>query len=271
MRPIFLVAAITAFALPALSQEAESRDGWQLTVGAGSLYSPSYEGGDSYELRILPNIQVKYEDRFFASVQEGLGYNLIRTDGFTAGPIGRIKFSRKEDGNQTFTISGSRTDDLAGLGDVDTSFELGGFLRYQNGPFSAGAELRQAVSGHQGLVADFNANLSGRIMAFGPPLILSAGPRLRLVDDSYNQAYFGVRPKQSAASGLPVYKAGSGLYSYGLGGFAFLPLDRSGNWSLVAIAGYDRLAGDAGDAPLVRLRGDASQFSAGLFLSYTFT
>lgn len=270
MRSFLLMASIVALAPSVYAQESEPGTGWQLTLGAGSLYAPSYEGDDDYDLMVLPNIQIKYEDRFFASVQEGVGYNLVRTNNFTAGPIGRIKFSRKEDGNQTFTVSGSSTDDLVGLGDVNTSFELGGFLRYESGPFAVGGEIRQAVSGHDGLVFDLDANIRGRISGFGPPVIWSAGPRLRIVDDNYVSAYFGVTPAQSAASGLPVYEARGGLYSYGAGAFALVPLDRQGRWSLVAFAGYDRLTGDAGDAPLVRLRGDADQFSTGVFLSYTF-
>lgn len=270
MRAAILTASFAALSLPAMAQGGAPGEGWRLTVGTGALYSPSYEGDDDYDVMILPNIQIRYEDRFFASVQEGIGYNLVRAGNFTAGPIGRIKFSRQEDGDQTFTISGSKTDDLLGLGDVDTSFEIGGFLKYRYGPLSEGAELRQAISGHDGLVMNLDANISGRITGFGPPVIWSAGPRAKFVDDTYNSAYFGVTPAQAAASGLPVYQAGGGLYSYGAGGFAFVPLDRDGRWSLVAFAGYDRLTGDAGSAPLVRLRGDADQFSAGLFLSYTF-
>ena len=270
MRPAIIAAATTVLALNVQAQEADAGKGWQVTLGTGSLVTPSYEGDDDYDVMILPNIQLRYEDRFFASVQEGAGYNLLRAGNFTAGPIGRIKFSRKEDGDQTFTISGSKTDDLLGLGDVNTTLELGGFLRYRSGPFSAGAELRQAVSGHDGLVMNIDMNVSGRITTFGPPVIWSAGPRLKIVDDNYNTAYFGVNPAQSSASGLPVYEAGAGLHSFGVGALAFLPLDRKGQWSLVAFTGYDRLTGDVGDSPLVRMRGRADQFSAGVFLSYTF-
>jgi outer membrane protein len=264
-----LTAALLALAFPAAAQEAGEAGGWQVTLGTGALYSPGYEGDDDYTLMVLPNVQVRYQDRFFASVQEGAGYHLLRAGNVTAGPIGRLRFSRKEDGDQTFTIAGSRTSDLLGLGDVGTSIELGGFLRYEAGPFAAGAELRQAVSGHDGLVMDLNANIRGRINSGGPPVIWSLGPRLRIVDDTYNSAYFGVTPVQSLASGLPQFEAGSGVYSYGAGAFALVPLDRQGRWSVAAFAGYDRLTGDAGDAPLVRLRGSPGQFSAGLFLSRT--
>lgn len=269
VRILFISAAALAFPALAAAQPAQS-DGWAVTVGAGTLYSPSYEGDDDYSLKVLPNVQLRYGNRFFASVQEGAGYNIVNTENLRAGPIARIRFSRDESGDQTFALSGGKTDDLRGLGDVDTSIELGGFVEYELAGIKLGAELRQAVSGHDGLVADIGARWSGVSTAFGPPVIWSAGPRLRLVDDPYTTAYFGVTPAQALASGLPEFEAGGGLHSYGVGATAILPLTRDGAWSAVFLAGYDKLSGDAADAPLVQLRGDADQATIGVFISYTF-
>lgn len=270
VRTFFLGAAAVLASGAGLAQERPETDGWSVTVGAGSLYSPTYEGDDDYSLSLLPNVQLKYGDRFFASVQEGVGYNFVNRENLQAGPIARVRFSRDEDGDQTFAVSGGRTNDLLGLGDVDTSIELGGFAEYEIGGVKIGAEVRQAVSGHDGLVADLDARWSGMVTTFGPPLIWSAGPRVRLTDDKYTSAYFGVTPAQAIASGLPQYQAGGGLYSYGVGGAAFLPLSRDGAWSAVFLAGYDKLSGDAADAPLVQLRGDEDQATIGVFISYTF-
>lgn len=271
VRIFISVAAAAALAEMAAAQSQPATDGWALTLGTGALYSPSYEGDDDYSLKLLPNVQLKYGDRFFASVQEGAGYNLVNGERLRAGPIARIRFSRDDSGDQTFALSGGKTDDLRGLGDVDTSIELGGFVEYSLGSgIKLNAELRQAVSGHDGLVADLGARWSGVWTGFGPPLIWSAGPRLRLVDDQYTSAYFGVTPAQAVASGLPQYEAGGGLHSYGVGATAILPLSRDGAWSAVFLAGYDRLSGDVADAPLVQLRGDEDQATFGAFISYTF-
>ncbi|MFN4183482.1 MAG: MipA/OmpV family protein [Hyphomonas sp.] len=269
VRIFFLSAATLAFSAMAAAQPAQS-DGWAVTVGTGTLYSPSYEGDDDYSLKVLPNVQLRYGTRFFASVQEGAGYNIVNTKKLRAGPIARIRFSRDESGDQTFAVSGGKTDDLRGLGDVDTSVELGGFVEYELGDVKLGAGLRQAVSGHDGLVADFGARWGGVYTALGPPVIWSAGPRLRLVDDPYTSAYFGITPTQAAASGLPQYEADGGLHSYGVGATAIVPLSRDGAWSAVFLASYDKLSGDAADAPLVQLRGDEDQATFGVFISYTF-
>ena len=268
---IFFLGAVTVLASgAAVAQERQEANGWSVTVGAGSLYSPTYEGDDDYSLSILPNVQLKYGDRFFASVQEGVGYNLANRENLQAGPIARVRFSRDEDGDQTFAVSGGRTNDLRGLGDVDTSIELGGFAEYKIADFIVGAEVRQAVSGHEGLVADLDARWGGVFTAFGPPVIWSAGPRARFTDDQYTSTYFGVTPAQAIASGLPEYRAGGGLYSYGVGGTAILPLSKDGAWSAVFLASYDKLSGDVADAPLVQQRGDDAQATFGAFVSYTF-
>jgi outer membrane protein len=150
MRRVLTTTLLAAVCCPAFAQERTADDGWGLIVGAGALHSPTYEGDDESRLSILPNIQVSYGDRFFASVQEGIGYRVIKDPGIEAGPIMRVKFSRDEDGDQAFAINGDDTTDLIGLGDVDTSIELGGFLAYEIGPVTFSAEARQAVTGHEG-------------------------------------------------------------------------------------------------------------------------
>lgn len=270
MRQILVSTVLAASCCPAFAQERTTDDGWGLIVGAGALLSPTYEGDDDTRLSLLPNIQISYSDRFFASVQEGIGYRVIKDETIEAGPILRVRFSRDADGDQPFAITGRDTTDLAGLGDVDTSIELGGFLSYEAGPVTLNAEIRQAVTGHEGLAADLSAKWGGRSFLAGPPVIWSIGPRIRLVDDAFNRAYFSVDAAQSGASGLPVFDAGGGLHSWGIGATAILPLTTDNAWSAVIVAGHDRLEGDAAANPLVRLRGSPDQTSIGVFLSYRY-
>jgi outer membrane protein len=126
-----MVVLLALCGAPAFAQERPASDGWGLAVGAGGLATPTYEGDDAYRLSVLPNIQITYADTFFASMQDGVGYRVINTDGLRAGPIARIRFSRDENGDQPFAVTGENSTDLIGLGDVDTSFELGGFVGYR--------------------------------------------------------------------------------------------------------------------------------------------
>lgn len=265
---ISLLAAGAAAISTAGARSPEPDDGWSLSIGGGALFSPSYEGDDDYRLSLLPNIEIAYGDRFFASVQDGIGYNVVNSEQLRVGPIARIAFSREADGSQPFAIAGDRTRDLIGLGDVSTTIELGGFAEFDVGPLTASLEARQAVNGHDGLVAEAGLRYGGRAFAFGPPIIYSLGPRMKFVDGNYNDAYFSVTPTQSLASGLPVFDADGGVHSFGAGATFILPLSRDNKMSAVFIAGYDRLTGDAGDAPLVQLRGARDQATAGLFFSY---
>lgn len=264
-----LAIAIMATSGTALAQEA-GEDGWRVTIGAGVLYAPTYEGDDEHRLSLLPNVEVTYDDVFFASVQNGIGYRVINTPSWRAGPIGRIKFSRNEDGEQSFAVGGDDTNDLRGLGDVDTTIEVGGFVEYELGAVTFSAEARQAVSGHESWVADLGARWSDRGAVFGRDVIWSVGPRARFVGDGYNETYFGVTAAQSITSGLPVYEASGGLHSYGLGASLIAPLSRDPSWSLVFVAGYDRLTDDAGDSPLVQQRGAEEQASIGAFIARRF-
>ncbi|MEO1252202.1 MAG: MipA/OmpV family protein [Pseudomonadota bacterium] len=267
-----LLAAILApallFASPAAAQGPQPAEGWRITAGAGALFTPAYEGDDDYRLRLLPNIKIEYGDRFFASVQDGLGYRVINEESLRVGPIARIAFARNEDGSEPFAITGERTTDLIGLGNVATTAELGAFAEVDFGPLTAGLEARYGVNGHNGFVADASLRYSGVAQFGGPPLIYSFGPRMTIVGDDYNDAYFSVTPVQSFASGLPVFDADGGVQTVGAGATAILPLTR--RTSLVAVAGYDRFVGDAGDAPLIRLRGSRNQATVGVFFGYTF-
>lgn len=268
MRIVLSVMAAVAAVSTSAAAQPPAEEGWGLSVGAGALFSPTYFGDDDYQLSVLPNIQIVYEDKFFASVQDGVGYNVINQENLRAGPIARVRFSRNEDGDQAFAVAGDDSTDLIGLGDVATTAELGGFVEWDFGPLTASAEARQGVNGHDGFVADLGLSYGTRSFALGPPIIASFGPRVRFVDSNYNSAYFDVTASQSFASGLPTYDASGGLQSYGVGGVFILPLRRDNSLSAVLVAGYDRVAGDAGDSPLVQLRGARDQASVGLFLSY---
>ena len=267
--PLSVIAALAASSTAALAQP-PANEGWRFGVGGGFLLAPTYEGDDNYRVSALPNIQIEYGTRFAASVQNGITYAVLNGERLTAGPIARIRFNRNEDGSQPFAITGERTGDLVGLGDVATTIELGGYLNYDFGDISASVEARRAVNGHDGFIVDAGLRYGGQTFALGPPLIYSFGPRVSVVGDNYNETYFGVTAAQSAASGLPIYSANGGLKSYGVGATVILPLTRDNSASAVFIAGYDRLAGDAGDAPLVRLRGDRDQAAVGMFLTYWF-
>jgi outer membrane protein len=259
---------VTAAGQERPEQRPKQSEGWTVNVGAGALLSPNYLGDDAYSLSAVPYFRVTHSDRFFASVQEGAGYSLIKQENFRAGPLLRLEFGRDEDGTGTFRIVGDRTDDLLGLGDIDTSVSLGGFAEIDFGDFTASAKLGKAVSGHEGLTGDIGVSYKGIFRGNGPPIIYSFGPRINFGDDNYMSAQFGVTTAQSQASGLTPFEASGGVVSYGVSGTAIMPV--TDVFSVTLIANYSRLTADAGDSSLVTERGSRDQAFSGLVTSFKF-
>lgn len=241
----------------------------QIDVGVGTFFVPAFFGSNEYQAIAAPMVSLRYKDRVFLSVQQGLGVELIKTDHFKAGPVISFQGPRRESNNNPLRIAGDRSDALRGLGTVDASPGLGGFAEYRFAQLSARIDVRKQVSGSDGLSGTIGIRYN-RIMPrqSGRPIVLSIGPRATFVDARHNRAYYGVTAAQSVLSGLPVYEAGGGLLSAGVGVNAVVPI--SGPMSTVLFAGYDRMAGDAARSPLVEQRGSRDQPSIGLGLTYHF-
>lgn len=267
----FQIAVLTAVLLPSPAIAAEppaSRDDWKFTLSIASLYSPAFTGSKDYQAMVVPDLKIEYKDRLFISLFDGIGYNVINSHGWRAGPIAKFEFGRQEDDSNPFRIAGKKTNALRGLGDIDPTAEFGGFLEYSFDPISFKVEMRQGVNGHKGFIGEASVDYTDMIDVFGPPILFGIGPRLTFADSRYNNAFFGINQIQSIRSGLAQYSAKTGLLSYGVGGFAMMQV--SDNINVMAFGGYDRLGDQAAKSPLVKQRGSANQFSLGLALSYQF-
>lgn len=261
-KPFAGAVALAALAMPAGGAAAEPpAKTWDIRLGAGVAYQPDYEGSDDYDIEPLPFATVSYRDLVFLRGPM-LGANLLTYYGpgevgkFQAGPLIRYRFGRDEDDN----------DALRGLGDVDGSIEVGGFVSFDSGPWSAGVTLFQDVSGgHEGLTAELEA---GYGVPLGDSLRLAAGLSATWASDDYMQSFFGVSAVQAQRSGLRRHEAEAGFKNVGLA----LSLDYAvtESWSVTARVGYERLLGDAADSPIVEDEGSANQLGTALFVSYRF-
>ncbi len=258
-------------AIRAVGTPDEPRDDWQIQLGVGGFYSPNFVGSKDYQLQAGPNIAVRYKDRFFVSVLDGVGFDLIKTDSFRAGPVVKFQQQRRENGKSTFMIAGKRSTALLGMGDVDATIEAGGYIRYQSGPFSANAEVRKGLGGHDGVIAEFGLRYTTTFAGLSVgdrPIILSVGPGATVVDSKYEATYFSIDAGQSSRTGLARFDAKGGLQSYGVNAVVVVPI--SSKLSAALIGGFDRLSGDAAKSPLVRERGSRNQKTLGLGLTYRF-
>ena len=238
-------------------------DETSVTLGVGGGYAPEFEGGDEYEIGIVPLISVENFYGFNATFGQ-LSYNLIKAGGesqgwfLMGGPAIGLSEDRDEDDS----------DDLDGLGDVDGGVDVGGFANLAYGPVLFDLTITQEVAdGHEGMLVSFGVGTQVPITErFG------IGPSISTTwaDDNYMDSFFGVDAGQAADSGLDEFDADAGFKNISLELGAFYEVtDQIG---LQAAVGYSRLLGDAADSPIVSgSNGSPNQFQMFLGAAYQFS
>ena len=222
---------------------------WTVNIGLTGGVSPDYEGSNNYGFGYNPNFALSWRDTIFYKGKT-LGVNLINNKNLKAGPVMSWTSGRDEDDN----------DKLEGLGDVDSSIEVGGFLSYRQKPFRFKMEARQdADSGHEGALVELSA---GKNLTFEKPLVFIA-LGTTWASDNYMESFFAVDAQQSADSGLKKYDADAGIKDVSISMTSGYRI--TNRWRIGGKLEYKRLVGDAADSPIVD---DENQFLAGISLSY---
>ncbi len=258
--PATVAALLTVLASEAQAQTklTQSQSDWTVTLGAEVRVMPKYEGASNQMLWPFPLFSVRRAGTpaRFRSPRDGAGIGILDYGRFIAGPAIKIRLARKENSDSS----------LRGLGDIGWTFEAGAFAEYWATDWlRSRVELRQGIGGHRGLVSDVTADI---VMPVSPQLTLSGGPRMTLASAAAMSPYFSITPGQSAASGLPVYDARGGLRSFGAGAQARYVW--SPTLTTHMFIEYERLVGDAANAPLVATYGKRDQFQLGIGATYSF-
>ena len=246
-----------------------------LTLGIGAGYGPSYEGSDDYTIFPAPLAQGSIGGFDFGARGPGLYVDLIADSNsdssikFLAGPLIRVRLDRN---------SNVKDPVVRLLGKEDVAVEVGA-----TAGVSFGAVLNPydtlTISGD--IQWDVAKAHRGRLItptiSYSTPLSEAIFTNLSVsathVDRNYADTYFSIDALGSAASGLPVYNAGSGWKGYGaslLGGVDLSGDVRDGGWGVFGLVSYSRLTGDAKRSPVTSIRGDAGQWFLAGGVSYTF-
>jgi MipA family protein len=232
---------------------------WTVAVGVNVVGQPAFDGGKGNSFSVSPILSIGRAGgsaERFRSQRDSSSIALFDDEGFSAGPAGKLKEGR----------TASSHTELNGLGDVDRTLEVGGFVQYFPVDwFRLRAEVRQGFGGHHGVVADFSADA---IVPIWQRLTLSGGPRFTWESTQATAPYFGIDAAQALASGLPAFDAKDGAHSVGAG--TQLRYQINPQWEAHAYVEYERLLGDAAASPLVTQRGSPNQTSFGLGASYAF-
>jgi len=228
---------------------------WQVTLGAGAFYQPEYEGADEYEVSPLPYFNVKYKD-IVEFTPRALDVNLLRHGGFKAGAGIGVNFGREEDD----------ADRLDGLGDIDPTAEGRLFVGYDAQSFDAALTFAHDLGdAHEGYTIDAEIGMNHSLTVGDKAVFLRPSAGVTYASEDYMQTFFGIDAAQSGRSGLAQYQSDAGFKDVSAGLTAFYMIDE--HWSVRALTEYSYLLEEASDSPIVE---DENQFSAGLFIAYTF-
>jgi outer membrane scaffolding protein for murein synthesis (MipA/OmpV family) len=158
----------------------------------------------------------------------------------------------------------SRADALDGMGSVQPRPEAGVFFNYfpTRELFLTSSLRYGAGNDRDGLQIDLGAGYTTQL---SPQWRVAAGAAATYVNADYMQAYFGVTPQQSAASGYVVYSPGAGFREVRANASATYFIDAK--WSLTGALTVSSLLGDARDSPIVF---ESTPVSGVLALSYRF-
>lgn len=281
--------AVSLLAAPAFAQEAPPPppppadaqldmddtvySGDYMSIGAGAIYGPQYEGADEYEFFPGGALQGQVGGIGINPRAAGLALDFIADSdskvSLSLGPVATFRTDRTKNIKDPV---------VARLGELDMAIEVGA---------TAGISLNKPLTGYDSLSLsvdvkwDVNKAHEGRLIQptisyFTP---VSRGMAVALAatathaDDDYMDYYFSVTPAGTVASGLPTYRAQSGWKNWGVNGLLAVDLDgnlANGGVALIVGGGYSKLLNDAKDSPIVALRGEDDSWIVGAGVGITF-
>lgn len=233
-----------------------SAQGTRIAAGLGIGAAPDYEGSDNMEAVPLPFFSVTWENHMAINLAGNKGkINLIPSPMWKGGIVG--EFIGERDDVDSDAVDNMET--------VDSSLMLGGFFGFEIDRWSASIEAMADVS-------DSSDGTIVRVLGgYKIPLdawVIGLEAFSTWADDDYMETYFGVSTRDANRSGLSTYDADSGFKDIGLN--VTVNYSPWRHWSIMGLAGFKRMLGDAEDSPVVDDEGDENQFVGGIFLIYRF-
>ena len=234
-------------------------DDGELTISFGAARSTDDGRGDvTSKPKWSPTFSVDYRlGRFFAGLG-GVGYDLVKSEGYSVFVGGGFNPGRKE---------GKPNDNprLVGMGKVPASAELllGGSAELLDGLLSVHATHTRSSRSEQGGTTSFGATVG--MPLWGDSVSGFLGVNATHADAKHAQTYYGVTAAQAARSGNRVFRAKGGIISSDLTLGLNWSIDKQ--WSATASVGRETKRGSAALSPLTTQKNSTT---AALGVSYTF-
>jgi outer membrane scaffolding protein for murein synthesis (MipA/OmpV family) len=177
---------------------------WDVNLGLAGGLRPTFPGSDRYRAIGLPVFLVRYND-MISLADDGLSL-YWHTGNLRIGTSFTYEGGRLD--HESNGIFDSGDDRLKGLGDVDSSLGVRGFISYEFNSIYADISAKKLIGpDNKGILVA--AGLSSPITTGN--WIFRPYARVTWADDPYMQTLFGVTPLQSARSGFRVFNASSGV------------------------------------------------------------
>lgn len=223
-------------------------------VGLAVIAGSKYLGSDERRTLLLPTLDYRWKNGWFAGVGNGVGYNFSSNPQMQYGLRVAADFGRKE----------HRSEVLRGLGDINARPEAGAFFNlHASQALSFSSSLRYGSGNDRnGLLLDVGAHYGLQV---APQWRLGTSLSATYANRNYMQGYFGITPEQSATSGYAVSEAEAGIRDVRAGVSLTHIINRE--WAATLAVGATSLQGDARRSLIVRER---TPVSAVLALGYRF-
>jgi outer membrane protein len=208
----------------------ETQAPWDINLAVGAAMQPTFHGSDRYRVTPVPLVIIRWRDTVSLGV-EGLSlywhHNNLRIGGGVNYEGGRLD----HEANGIFSSGDNR---LRGLGDVDASVGLRGFVSYKLGPvYLDTSAIKYLGSQNKGVLVNVGASAP---MAVTERLIFRPHVGVTWADDNYMQTFFGVSPIQASKSTFPQFRAPAGLEDINGGLTIVYRLNKHWFWGVDATA-----------------------------------
>ncbi len=241
--PALAVLSATLFAIPLAVAQDYTVEEWSMTIGAGAVYSPIYEGSGNYKLSPIPYVNVKWRDRVTLGV-DGLTADVLKNDTSKVGAGLVYDGGRDEDGGSLFRDGDD--DRLRGVGDIDGALGVKAYAAHDFEPVTLSGSVTQFLGDeNDGLLA--KAAISKRI-PMSQQLFVTPSLSTTWASENYTQTFFGVNAGQEAQSRFAQYNAESGFKDVTAGVGALYAINE--NVFIISNASIKQLVGDAADSPI---------------------
>ncbi len=232
---------------------------WVVTLGGYGVYETAFPGAKDYIFTGRPIIDIHQAGarEWLTLPNDAFSLTLYQTDNFRVGVAGDYLNHREQSDDRSA---------LRGMHNIDYTLEAGAFAEYYPIPFlRTRVEVLQGITGAEGFEANLMADF---IYRPAPEWLLTAGPRMQIVNDKFASSFYSISATEAAVAGLKAYSAAGGINYAGVDATARYYFSET--FSVRAFAEWDRLLGDAADSPLVKQKGSADQLEVGIGAAYRF-